>query len=163
MHQLMRPSLSWTTSLDNLQVMSTWMPAEKAISEMIATHAANPIEGAKRKIEHIYKGEIDSDIAKDMLACNKDGMMFSDTQEVLFYIARTQQHNSRPPGSKNYNSRRPSDMIIHSRVHTTQNPCCPPTTTYSINQRLWFFSTTPQMFSHRKHKLDPTRRRPQPH
>ena len=48
--------------------MSTWLPAADALQNMMATHLPSPKEAQKYRIEHIYAGEMDSDIAKAMVA-----------------------------------------------------------------------------------------------
>ena len=55
------------------KVMSTWLPAGDALCNMMATHLPNPKEAAKYRIEHIYSGELDSDIAKAMIECDPEG------------------------------------------------------------------------------------------
>jgi elongation factor 2 len=55
------------------RIMTTWLPASEAISEMVATHLPDPVTAQKKKMEHIYKGEADSDICKAMIACDPAG------------------------------------------------------------------------------------------
>ncbi|CAD7934845.1 unnamed protein product [Amoebophrya sp. A120] len=55
------------------RVMQSWLPAGDAIATMIATHAPNPKVAQKLKIEHIYKGDMESDTAKAMVACDPNG------------------------------------------------------------------------------------------
>lgn len=63
------------------KVMSTWLPAGDALCSMMATHLPNPKEAARYRIEHIYSGEMDSDIAKAMVECDKEGpTMFCATK-----------------------------------------------------------------------------------
>lgn len=55
------------------RVMTLWMNCADAVSEMIATHTPDPKTAQKVRIEHIYKGEMDKDEAKAMVACDREG------------------------------------------------------------------------------------------
>jgi len=55
------------------RVMNTWMPASEAVTEMLATHTPSPDVAQKKKAEHIYKGESDSDLCKAIAACDPKG------------------------------------------------------------------------------------------
>jgi elongation factor 2 len=55
------------------RVFAKWMNCGDAVTKMMATHLPSPIQAQKERIEHIYQGEMDSDIAKSMIACDKEG------------------------------------------------------------------------------------------
>jgi len=50
-------------------------PLHKIVLNMIIRHHPNPIEAQKYRIEKIWKGDMESDIAKSMISCNPNGRM----------------------------------------------------------------------------------------
>ncbi len=50
-------------------------PMHQVVLDMIVRHLPNPVEAQKYRIEKIWKGDLDSDVGKDMLACNADGTL----------------------------------------------------------------------------------------
>jgi len=51
------------------------LPCYKVILDMVIKHLPNPITAQKYRIPHIWHGPTDSEIAKDMIECNKDGKL----------------------------------------------------------------------------------------
>ncbi|KAF8424500.1 P-loop containing nucleoside triphosphate hydrolase protein [Tirmania nivea] len=41
--------------------------------DMVLEHIPSPLEGAKAKVEHIYTGPMDTELANSMMTCNQDG------------------------------------------------------------------------------------------
>ena len=67
------------------EVRDKWVwenaPLYEVILDMAIKHLPNPIEAQKYRIPKIWKGDLESDFGKDLLACNKNG-------EVAFIITR---------------------------------------------------------------------------
>jgi len=53
--------------------LSKKSPLHEVILEMAIHHTPNPLEAQKRRIPVIWKGDLDSQIGKQMLSCDKDG------------------------------------------------------------------------------------------
>lgn len=51
------------------------LPAFQVILEMVIKHLPDPAFAQKIRIPHIWKGDLNSDIAKSMIGCNKDGKL----------------------------------------------------------------------------------------
>jgi elongation factor 2 len=56
-------------------------PMFEVILDMAVKHLPNPIEAQKYRIPKIWKGDLESEFGKDLLACNKNG-------EVAFVVTR---------------------------------------------------------------------------
>ncbi len=50
-------------------------PMHQVVLDMIIKHLPNPVDAQKYRIEKIWKGDLDSGVGKDMLACNADGTL----------------------------------------------------------------------------------------
>ena len=50
-------------------------PLHQVILGMIIRHLPNPIEAQKYRLDRIWKGDLNSDVGKDMLSCNADGTL----------------------------------------------------------------------------------------
>ncbi len=50
-------------------------PLHQVVLDMIIKHLPDPVEAQKYRIDKIWKGDLDSDVGKDMLACNPDGTL----------------------------------------------------------------------------------------
>lgn len=50
-------------------------PMHQVVLDMIITHLPNPVEAQKYRIDKIWKGDLNSDVGKDMIACNSDGTL----------------------------------------------------------------------------------------
>lgn len=50
-------------------------PLHQVILDMIIMHLPSPIDAQKYRLEKIWKGDPNSDAAKDMITCNKDGRL----------------------------------------------------------------------------------------
>lgn len=50
-------------------------PMHQVVLDMIIRHLPNPVEAQKYRIPKIWKGEMDSDVGKDMVMCNADGTL----------------------------------------------------------------------------------------
>ncbi|XP_059160130.1 116 kDa U5 small nuclear ribonucleoprotein component-like [Physella acuta] len=50
--------------------------------DMCVEHIPSPVENAKRKIEHIYTGAMDSDLAEEMLQCEAEGPLMVHTTKL---------------------------------------------------------------------------------
>ncbi|MBI1978458.1 MAG: elongation factor EF-2 [Candidatus Aenigmarchaeota archaeon] len=50
-------------------------PMHQVVLDMIITHLPNPVDAQKYRIEKIWKGDLNSDAGKDMVACNTDGTL----------------------------------------------------------------------------------------
>lgn len=50
-------------------------PLDEVILEMVITHLPNPQVAQKYRIPVLWKGDLDSDVGKDMLSCNRNGKM----------------------------------------------------------------------------------------
>jgi elongation factor 2 len=48
-------------------------PLHTVVLDMIIKHLPNPLEAQKYRLEKIWKGDLNSDIGKNMLTCNPDG------------------------------------------------------------------------------------------
>lgn len=50
-------------------------PMHQVVLDMIIKHLPNPIDAQKYRLSKIWKGEVDSEIGRDMLKCNPDGTL----------------------------------------------------------------------------------------
>lgn len=50
-------------------------PMHKVVLDMIIKHLPNPLESQKYRLERIWKGDLNSQIGKDMMACNPNGKL----------------------------------------------------------------------------------------
>jgi len=50
-------------------------PLHKVVLDMIIKHLPNPKEAQKYRLDKVWKGDMDSEIGKDMLNCNADGKL----------------------------------------------------------------------------------------
>ncbi|KAH9520165.1 U5 small nuclear ribonucleoprotein component [Bulinus truncatus] len=50
--------------------------------DMCVDHIPSPVENAKRKIEHIYTGPMDSDLAEEMMQCEAEGPLMIHTTKL---------------------------------------------------------------------------------
>lgn len=50
-------------------------PLHQVILDMIVKHLPNPLEAQKYRLGKVWKGDIDSEIGKDMLTCNSNGKL----------------------------------------------------------------------------------------
>jgi len=49
--------------------------------DMVLEHIPSPLEGAKTKVEHLYTGPLDTELANSMVTCNQDG-------PLVIYVAK---------------------------------------------------------------------------
>lgn len=67
----------------NQKELSTKSPLHKAVLEMIVKHLPNPLVAQKYRIPEIWKGDLESEVAKGMMACDQSkdlAMMVTDVQ-----------------------------------------------------------------------------------
>ena len=50
-------------------------PLHEVILDMVIKHLPNPVEAQKYRIPKIWHGDLDSQLGKDLIACNKDGKL----------------------------------------------------------------------------------------
>jgi elongation factor 2 len=50
-------------------------PLHQVVLDMIIKHLPNPIDAQKYRLEKVWRGDINSDIAKDMINCNANGRL----------------------------------------------------------------------------------------
>jgi elongation factor 2 len=50
-------------------------PMHQVVLDMIITHLPNPLEAQKYRLDKIWKGDLDSEIGKQMLNCDADGKL----------------------------------------------------------------------------------------
>lgn len=55
--------------------LSKKAPLHQVVLDMIIKHLPNPKEAQKYRLDKIWKGDLDSEIGKDMLKCNSDGKL----------------------------------------------------------------------------------------
>lgn len=55
--------------------LSKIAPLHQVILDMIITHLPSPIEAQKYRIEKIWRGDLNSEVGKDMLNCNPNGKL----------------------------------------------------------------------------------------
>ncbi len=58
-------------------------PLHKVVLDMIITHLPSPIEAQKYRIPKIWRGDIDSDVGKDMLTVNPDGVLAAVVTKLM--------------------------------------------------------------------------------
>ncbi|MDP6293626.1 MAG: GTP-binding protein, partial [Candidatus Woesearchaeota archaeon] len=58
-------------------------PLFEVMLDMVTKHLPNPIEAQKYRISRIWKGEMDSELGKDLKSCNKDGKLAFIITRVL--------------------------------------------------------------------------------
>ena len=63
------------TLQENETELAKKAPMHQVVLDMIITHLPNPVDAQKYRIDKIWKGDLDSDVGKDMLACNPDGTL----------------------------------------------------------------------------------------
>jgi len=57
------------------------MPLHEVILDMVTKHLPNPVEAQKYRIPKIWRGDIESQLGKDLISCNPDG-------KIAFVITR---------------------------------------------------------------------------
>lgn len=50
-------------------------PLHQVVLDMIVRHLPNPVEAQRYRISKIWKGDLESDVGKDMLTCNPNGIL----------------------------------------------------------------------------------------
>lgn len=50
-------------------------PLHQVVLDMIVRHLPNPLEAQKYRLDKVWKGDINSDIGKDMTSCNSNGKL----------------------------------------------------------------------------------------
>ena len=63
------------TEADNEEELAKKAPMHQVVLDMIIKHLPNPIEAQEYRLNKIWKGDMDSQVAKDMLACNPKGKL----------------------------------------------------------------------------------------
>ncbi len=63
------------TQNDNEAELAKRAPMHQVVLDMIIKHLPNPIEAQQYRLEKIWKGDMETKIAKDMLNCNPDGRL----------------------------------------------------------------------------------------
>ncbi len=63
------------TNAENEEELAKRAPLHQVILDMIIKHLPNPIDAQKYRLDKVWKGDLESDVAKDMLACNSDGKL----------------------------------------------------------------------------------------
>ncbi|MBU5689812.1 MAG: elongation factor EF-2 [Candidatus Aenigmatarchaeota archaeon] len=58
-------------------------PLHKVVLDMIITHLPSPIDAQKYRIPKIWKGDIESDVGKDMLAVNPNGTLAAVVTKLM--------------------------------------------------------------------------------
>jgi elongation factor 2 len=58
-------------------------PLHQVILDMIVKHLPNPLEAQKYRLERIWKGDLNSDIGKQMLSCNMNGKLMMIVTKVV--------------------------------------------------------------------------------
>jgi len=66
--------IDWTLE-ENEEKLTKNAPMHKVVLDMIVRHLPNPVDAQKYRIEKIWKGDLDSDVGKDMIACDPDGQL----------------------------------------------------------------------------------------
>ncbi len=59
------------------------LPLYEALLDMAIAHLPNPIDAQKIRIDQIWKGDLNSDIAKSMIECRKDGKIVMVVTDVI--------------------------------------------------------------------------------
>jgi len=50
-------------------------PLHQVVLDMIIKHLPNPLEAQKYRLDKVWKGDVNSDVGKDMLSCNPNGKL----------------------------------------------------------------------------------------
>lgn len=50
-------------------------PMHQVVLDMIIKHLPNPVEAQKYRLEKVWRGDVNSDVGKDMFNCNADGKL----------------------------------------------------------------------------------------
>lgn len=58
-------------------------PMHQVVLDMIIKHLPNPLEAQKYRLKKIWKGDMDSEIGKQMLACNSNGRLAMIVTKVV--------------------------------------------------------------------------------
>ena len=58
-------------------------PLHKVVLDMIVTHLPSPIEAQKYRIPKIWRGDLDSDVGKDMLSVNPNGVLAAVVTKLM--------------------------------------------------------------------------------
>jgi len=58
-------------------------PLHKVVLDMIITHLPSPIEAQKYRLEKIWKGELSSEIGKQMLSCDSNGHLAAIVTKMI--------------------------------------------------------------------------------
>lgn len=59
----------------NEEELAKKAPLHQVILDMIIKHLPNPLDAQKYRLSKVWKGDMNSEIGKDMLACNSDGRL----------------------------------------------------------------------------------------
>jgi elongation factor 2 len=63
------------TLADKEDELAKKAPLHQVVLDMIIRHLPSPIEAQKYRLEKIWRGSLDSEVGRDMLACNPDGKL----------------------------------------------------------------------------------------
>lgn len=63
------------TNAGNEEELAKRAPMHQVVLDMIIKHLPNPVDAQKYRLDKIWKGDMESDIGKDMLRCNPDGTL----------------------------------------------------------------------------------------
>ncbi len=59
---------------EEIKKLAKMAPLHEVLLNSVIEHLPNPVEAQKYRIPHIWQGDLDSDIGKDLLSCNKEGV-----------------------------------------------------------------------------------------
>lgn len=59
------------------------LPLDDALLQMVIEHLPNPVDGQAVKIPHIWKGDLESDIGKSLVACDRNGPLLGMITKIF--------------------------------------------------------------------------------
>lgn len=71
-------------SQDRDEELAKRAPAHVVVLDMVVKHLPSPIEAQKYRIPRLWRGELDSEIGKSMLACNTNGDLAAGVTKVQY-------------------------------------------------------------------------------
>ncbi len=63
------------TNAGNEDELAKKAPLHQVILDMIIKHLPNPADAQKYRLDKVWKGDLDSDVGKDMMSCNANGRL----------------------------------------------------------------------------------------
>ena len=64
-------------------IFEKWVPVEESILDMVCKFCPSPLEAQKYRVEAIWDGDMESDLAKSMLTCDSEGPVMITLSKMI--------------------------------------------------------------------------------